>query len=60
MAGTKGADVIYTDVWVSMGEPDDVWASRIEELTPYQVNAKLMENAGPQVKFMHCLPHSMI
>lgn len=56
MAGTKGADVIYTDVWVSMGEPDDVWASRIEELTPYQVNAKLMENAGPQVKFMHCLP----
>ena len=56
MAGTKGADVIYTDVWVSMGEPDDVWASRIEELTPYQVNAKLMENAGSQVKFMHCLP----
>lgn len=55
-AGTKDADVIYTDVWVSMGEPDDVWASRIEELTPYQVNAKLMENAGPQVKFMHCLP----
>ena len=54
--GTKDADVIYTDVWVSMGEPDDVWASRIEELTPYQVNAKLMENAGPQVKFMHCLP----
>lgn len=52
----KGADVIDTDVWVSMGEPDDVWASRIEELTPYQVNAKLMENAGPQVKFMHCLP----
>ena len=41
MAGTKGADVIYTDVWVSMGEPDDVWASRIEELTPYQVNAKI-------------------
>lgn len=55
-AGTKDADVIYTDVWVSMGEPDDVWASRIEELTPYQVNAKLMENAGSQVKFMHCLP----
>ena len=54
--GTKGADVIYTDVWVSMGEPDDVWASRIAELTPYQVNTKLMENAGPQVKFMHCLP----
>ena len=56
MEGTKGADVIYTDVWVSMGEPDDVWASRIAELTPYQVNTKLMENAGPQVKFMHCLP----
>ena len=55
-AGTKGADVIYTDVWVSMGEPDEVWASRIAELTPYQVNTKLMENAGPQVKFMHCLP----
>ena len=55
-AGTKDADVIYTDVWVSMGEPDDVWASRIAELTPYQVNTKLMENAGPQVKFMHCLP----
>lgn len=53
---TKDADVIYTDVWVSMGEPDDVWASRIAELTPYQVNTKLMENAGPQVKFMHCLP----
>ena len=55
-AGTKDADVIYTDVWVSMGEPDDVWASRIAELTPYQVNTKLMENAGQQVKFMHCLP----
>lgn len=55
-AGTKGADVIYTDVWVSMGEPDEVWESRIKELTPYQVNSKLMENAGPQVKFMHCLP----
>lgn len=53
---TRDADVIYTDVWVSMGEPDDVWASRIAELTPYQVNTKLMENAGPQVKFMHCLP----
>lgn len=55
-AGTKGADIIYTDVWVSMGEPDEVWESRIRELTPYQVNAELMENAGPQVKFMHCLP----
>ena len=56
MAGTKGADVIYTDVWVSMGEPDEVWETRIKELMPYQVNSKLMENAGPQAKFMHCLP----
>lgn len=56
MAGTKGADVIYTDVWVSMGEPDEVWAERIQALLPYQVNAKIMENAGPQAIFMHCLP----
>ncbi len=56
MAGTKGADVIYTDVWVSMGEPDEVWAERIADLTPYQVNAALLENAGAQCKFMHCLP----
>ncbi len=56
MAGTKGADVIYTDVWVSMGEPDEVWEERIRELTPYQVNRALMENAGEQCKFMHCLP----
>lgn len=55
-AGTKGADVIYTDVWVSMGEPDEVWEERIRELTPYQVNRALMDNAGPQCKFMHCLP----
>mgnify|MGYP002802606787 CR=1 FL=1 len=54
--GTKGADVIYTDVWVSMGEPDEVWAERIETLLPYQVNRKVMENAGPQAIFMHCLP----
>jgi ornithine carbamoyltransferase len=54
--GTKGADVVYTDVWVSMGEPDDVWASRIRELTPYQVNKHVMENAGEQAIFMHCLP----
>ena len=53
---TKGADVIYTDVWVSMGEPDEVWKSRTQELLPYQVNSKLMENAGKQCKFMHCLP----
>lgn len=56
MEGTKGADVIYTDVWVSMGEPDEVWKSRIAELTPYKVTKKIMENAGPQAVFMHCLP----
>ena len=54
--GTKGADVIYTDVWVSMGEPDEVWESRIRELSPYQVNKKVMDNAGAQAIFMHCLP----
>ena len=52
----KGADVIYTDVWVSMGEPDNVWESRIKELTPYRVTSEMMANAGPQCKFMHCLP----
>lgn len=56
MAGTKGADVVYTDVWVSMGEPDAVWESRIKELSPYQVNKKLMDNAGEGAIFMHCLP----
>ena len=56
MEATKGADVIYTDVWVSMGEPDAVWAERIAALKPYQVNAALMSNAGPQCRFMHCLP----
>ena len=56
MDGTRGADVIYTDVWVSMGEPDEVWESRIRELMPYQVNKKVMENAGPQALFTHCLP----
>lgn len=55
-AGTKDADVIYTDVWVSMGEPDEVWEERIRELSPYQVNAKVMKNASPQAIFMHCLP----
>ena len=54
--GTKGADVIYTDVWVSMGEPEQVWEERINALQPYQVNAAVMENAGPQAVFMHCLP----
>ena len=52
----KGADVIYTDVWVSMGEPAEVWGYRIRELTPYRVTKELMEIAGPQCKFMHCLP----
>ena len=56
MEATKGADVIYTDVWVSMGEPDEIWAERLFDLMPYQVNQKLMENAGPQCRFMHCLP----
>ncbi len=55
-AGTKGADVIYTDVWVSMGEAESVWEERIRELSPYQVNKKVMENAGPSAIFMHCLP----
>ncbi len=55
-AATKGADVIYTDVWVSMGEPDEVWNSRITELSPYRVTSELMENAGENCKFMHCLP----
>ena len=52
----KGADVIYTDVWVSMGEADSVWEERIRELSPYQVNSKIMALAGPQCRFMHCLP----
>lgn len=56
MAGTKNADVICTDVWVSMGEPDAVWEERIRDLSPYQVNRKVMENAGSQAIFMHCLP----
>ncbi len=56
MIATKGADVIYTDVWVSMGEPDSVWAERIKALMPYQVNKTMMDNAGPQCRFMHCLP----
>ena len=50
------SDVIYTDVWVSMGEPDEVWKERIEELTPYRVTTELMNTAGPQCRFMHCLP----
>jgi ornithine carbamoyltransferase len=54
--GTKGADVVYTDVWVSMGEPDEVWEERIKELSPYQVNSTVMKNAGEKAIFMHCLP----
>lgn len=56
VAGTKDVDVIYTDVWVSMGEPDEVWEERIRELSPYQVTARIMKNAGEKAIFMHCLP----
>ena len=56
MEATKGAHVIYTDVWVSMGEPDSVWQERIADLTPYRVTMDLMNNAGDQCRFMHCLP----
>jgi len=55
-AGTKDADVIYTDVWVSMGEPDEIWAERLKDLVPYQVNSTVMQNAKPEAIFMHCLP----
>ena len=55
-AGTKGADVIYTDVWVSMGEPEHIWAERIKALSPYKVTKQIMENAGKQAIFLHCLP----
>lgn len=56
LAGTKDADVICTDVWVSMGEPDEVWERRIRELSPYKVTRDVMENAGKQAIFLHCLP----
>ena len=56
MVATKDAHVIYTDVWVSMGEPTEVWEQRIAALGPYQVNQAMMDNAGPQCRFMHCLP----
>ena len=56
VTAVAGADVIYTDVWVSMGEPDAVWKERIDDLLPYQVNQKLMDAAGSQCRFMHCLP----
>lgn len=55
-AGSTGADVIYTDIWVSMGEPDDVWETRIKLLKPYQVNKAMMANAKDSAIFMHCLP----
>ncbi|MBO7293187.1 MAG: ornithine carbamoyltransferase, partial [Clostridia bacterium] len=55
-AATKDADVIYTDVWVSMGEPTSVWEERIRDLTPYRVTTAVMETAGKQCRFMHCLP----
>ena len=54
--GTKDADVIYTDVWVSMGEPDEVWEKRIRELSPYKVTKEVMENAKDTAIFLHCLP----
>ncbi|MEE0800694.1 MAG: ornithine carbamoyltransferase [Gemmiger sp.] len=56
LAAVEGADAVYTDVWVSMGEPTEVWAERIRALSPYQVNAELMARAGKQAVFMHCLP----
>ncbi len=52
----RGADIVYTDMWVSMGEPDKIWSRRISDLMPYQVNKKLMASAGEQARFMHCLP----
>ncbi len=52
----QNADVLYTDVWVSMGEPEEVWAQRIEKMLPYRINSELMDAAGPQCRFMHCLP----
>ncbi len=56
VSATKGADVIYTDVWVSMGEPEEVWKNRINELSPYAVTSNIMKNAGENAVFMHCLP----
>ena len=56
MKATKGVDVIYTDVWVSMGETEEVWKERIEDLLPYQVNSTIMENGGEDTIFLHCLP----
>jgi ornithine carbamoyltransferase len=53
----KGVDFLYTDVWVSMGEPDEVWTERINTMMPFQINKELLEKTGnPKVKFLHCLP----
>jgi ornithine carbamoyltransferase len=54
--GARGADVLYTDVWVSMGEPMEAWAERIKDMKPYQVTQELMDLAGEKAVFMHCLP----
>ena len=54
--GARGASAIYTDIWVSMGEPDDLWEQRIKLLSPYQVSAEVMAQAEPDAIFMHCLP----
>ncbi len=56
MEGTKDADVICTDVWVSMGEPDEVWAERIKDLSPYKVTKEVMANGKKEAIFLHCLP----
>ena len=56
MEGTENADAIYTDVWVSMGEPMELWEQRINLLRPYQVNSEVMANANPNAIFLHCLP----
>ena len=56
LLAVKNADVLYTDIWVSMGEPAEAWTQRIHDLLPYQVNGRLMETAGEQCRFMHCLP----
>ena len=56
LTAVRGADVLYTDVWVSMGEPEEVWAQRIRDLEPYRVTEELMEAAGPRCVFLHCLP----
>ena len=55
--GVKGADVLYTDVWVSMGEAEEVWNERLKVMKPFQINMEMIKNTGnPDVKFMHCLP----